>query len=290
MSPLRLDQQLIAEDGTRIAYGTMGCGPALMLTNGLTTDTTFWKYVSELWSQQYTVIAWDLPGHGRSGPAQSPLTAAVDTLPRWMCGILDQLNIDRALHVGWSTGCQVVLEMYRQYPERCAALGLLFGPAGRVLETTQLPLPGAWFAPVVRALPPRAFELMCRGVSRALEVPGIIPLGRKLKLVGAHTHDRDVRDVFTHIGTVDPNTLREMLLSLQAHSAHAVLPNIRVPVLIFAGDRDPFAPSAQVGMLMHAAAPDSQLVRLPEGTHTAMLDEPDVISRAVQALARRVFQ
>jgi pimeloyl-ACP methyl ester carboxylesterase len=235
------------------------------------------------------VIGWDLPGHGRSAAAQSRRTAAVDSLPRLMRGILDALNVDRALHVGWSTGCQVVLEMYRQYPERCAALALLFGPAGRVLETTRLPLPGAWFAPVVHALPARAFSLICRGVSSALEVPGIIPLGRRLDLIGAHTDDRDVRDVFAHIGRVDPNTLREMLLSLQAHSAHALLPNIRVPLLIIAGDRDPFAPSEQVGMLMHAAAPDSQLVRLPEGTHTALLDEPDVIAQAVEALGRRVF-
>jgi pimeloyl-ACP methyl ester carboxylesterase len=289
MSPLRLDRRLIADDGTSIAYGAVGSGPALMLTNGLTTDTTFWKYVGELWSRHYTVIGWDLPGHGRSAAAQSPRTAAVDTLPRLMRGILDALSIERALHVGWSTGCQVVLEMYRQYPERCAAIALLFGPAGHVLNTTQLPLPGTWFAPVVRALPARAFDLMCRGVSRALAVPAIIPLGRKLNLIGAHTDDRDVREVLAHIGMVDPNTLREMLLSLQAHSAHALLPNVQVPLLIFAGDRDPFAPSAQVGMRMHYAAPDSQLVRLPEGTHTALLDEPDLIAQTVEGFARRVF-
>jgi pimeloyl-ACP methyl ester carboxylesterase len=289
MSPLRLDRRLITEDGTRIAYGTLGSGPALMLTNGLTTDTTFWKYVGEIWSQHFTVIAWDLPGHGRSAAANSPRTAAVDNLPQLMCGILDALKVERAVHAGWSTGCQVVLEMYRQHPRRCTALALLFGPAGRVLETTQLPLPGAWFAPIVHALPARAFGLMCRGVSRALDLPGIIPLGRKLKLIGAHTNDRDVREVLAHIGTVDPNTLREMLLSLQAHSAHALLPNVRVPLLILAGDRDPFAPSAQVGMLMHDAAPGSQLVRLPEGVHTALLDEPDMIARTVEAFAKRVF-
>jgi pimeloyl-ACP methyl ester carboxylesterase len=191
------------------------------------------------------------------------------------------------VQVGWSTGCQLVLEMYRQLPERCSALALLFGPAGRVLETTGLPLPGAWFAPLVRAAPARAFELLCSGISQAIVRAPAIPLGRALRLIGSRTRDADVRDVLAHIGTVDPNTLRAMLLSLQAHSAHDMLPHVRVPLLILAGDRDPFALSTRVGVAIHEAAPGSELVRMKDATHTALLDEPEAIADAVDRLASR---
>jgi pimeloyl-ACP methyl ester carboxylesterase len=282
--------QFIAEDGTRVAYWIAGSGPVLLLTNGLTTDITFWKYLQPIWSRSYTVVSWDLPGHGRSEPARTPELARVEALARTMAGILDAVGTQRALHVGWSTGCQLALELYRQRPERCAGLALLFGPAGHVLDTTRLPLPGAWFAPLLRATPAPVFSAICRGVSSALRAPGAIALGRALRLIGPDTSRLDMHDVLAHIGTVDPSTLRAMLLSLQAHSAGQVLSSVQIPLLIFAGDRDPFAPAERVGVPMHACASGSELVRMQAATHTALLDEPDAIARAVAALAARAFE
>jgi pimeloyl-ACP methyl ester carboxylesterase len=281
------ERTFIARDGTRIAYTVAGDGSAFVLTNGLTTTTSFWKYVRPIWLRNHTVITWDLPGHGRSGPAQSSATARVEAQPALVIGILDALGIERAVHIGWSTGCQLVLEVYRQFPERCARLALLFGPAGRVFETTRLPLLGPWFERFVRAAPPAAFEVLCALVSRALVAPGSIPLGRALKLIGQHTRESDARQVLEHIGTVHPRTLREMLVSLQAHSAQALLPRLQVPLLILAGDEDPFAPSELVGVPMSAAASGSELIRLPQGTHTALLDEPEWIARVVEEFAAR---
>src|SRR5262245_3186701 len=127
------DQSLLRPDGTRIAFGVTGRGPALMLTNGLTTSTTFWKYLRPIWAEKYTVVTWDFPGHGESGPAATSASATVPALPEMMAAILDRLGIERAVHVGWSVGSQVVLELYRQLPERARALVMLFGPAGRAL-------------------------------------------------------------------------------------------------------------------------------------------------------------
>jgi len=105
------DKSLLAPDGTRIAYGVTGRGPALMLTNGLTTTTRFWKYLRPMWREKYTVITWDFPGHGGSAPAASLRSATVEAQPAIMAAILDQLGIDAAVHVGWSVGSQVVLEL-----------------------------------------------------------------------------------------------------------------------------------------------------------------------------------
>jgi pimeloyl-ACP methyl ester carboxylesterase len=283
------ERQLIAEDGTSVAYTIEGQGSALLLTNGLTTSSYFWKYLRPIWLRYHTVITWDLPGHGESSPVRSLRSASVEGQAVLMRDIMHACGVERALQIGWSTGCQLVLEMYRRSPEHCAGLALLFGPAGGVLNTTQLPLPGAWFAQLVRALPAPAFELLSRSVSRALLAPGAIALGRKLQLIGPHTHESDLHEVLSHIGRVDPRTLRAMLLALQAHSAKAVLPNVRVPLLIMAGDRDPFAPAELVGVPMHRAAPHSELVRLSEGTHTALLDEVAPIARAVEELAVSAF-
>jgi pimeloyl-ACP methyl ester carboxylesterase len=75
--------------------------------------------------------------------------------------------------------------------------------------------------------------------------------------------------------------------SAQEHSAHDILAGVGVPVLIVAGDRDPFAPAERVGVPLHRAIPGSELLRLPKGTHTALLDHAEAIADAVEEFVAR---
>jgi pimeloyl-ACP methyl ester carboxylesterase len=278
---------LRASDGTRIAYRVQGSGPALVLTNGLTTSTVFWKHVAPIWARRHSVLSWDLPGHGASGPAQSPESASVEAQARFVVQLMAAAGIERAVQVGWSTGCQVVLESYRHAPERCEALVLILGSAGRVLDTTRLPLDGALIAKLVRFTPRPVFRALYRTLSRGTLAPFGDVLGRKLGLIGAGAAREDVRDVLEHIPTVDPGTLQTLLWSLSQHDATDALVSARVPSLIIAGDADPFAPADLVGIPLHEASPHSELVRLPEATHTALLDHALEIAEAVEDFVGR---
>lgn len=283
------NRTLITDDGTHIAYGVAGEGPALVLTNGLTTSSFFWKYLIPLWQDKHTVITWDLPGHGGSGPARTPKTARVHSHPRLIAQIMDRLGVQRAVQVGFSTGTQVALETYRQFPGRCAGVALVLGGAGNVLNTTRLPLPGPMIERIVRASPPLLFELIAFALARAMRVQGGQEVGRKLGLIGAHAQSEDMQQVIAHIGEVDAVTLRSMLISLQEHSARSHLAALRVPLLIVAGDKDPFAPSDLVGIPLHESAPKSELMRLSDGTHTALLEQPEAIADRILAFASRCF-
>ena len=61
------------------------------------------------------------------------------------------------------------------------------------------------------------------------------------------------------------------------------------PVLLLSGDRDPFAPSELVGVPLQHSAPGSELLRLPLGTHTALLEEPQLIAETVERFVTRSF-
>jgi len=278
---------LTLSDGTQIAYRVEGSGPVLVLTNGLTTSTSFWKYVRPIWSKHYTVVTWDLPGHGESGPAISAESARIEAQPQIIARVMAACGVDRAFQVGWSTGSQIVLETYRQLPALCQGLVMVLGSAGHVLQTTRLPLSGDLIYRLVRATPPRAYAAFVRAFAFGASLPPALPLGRRLGLIGPRATPDDMREVTEHIGRIDARTLQLMALSSEEHSAHTVLASLRVPLLIVAGDKDPFAPTELVGLPLSRAALGSELVRLPGGTHTALLEEPELIARAVERFVER---
>jgi len=281
MDSTRLHKTLAASDGTELAYSVGGHGRSLVLTNGLTTTTNFWDHLQPRWEEDHRVLMWDMPGHGDSGPARSTASARIDGQPDLLARVMDAVAIDSAVQVGWSTGCQVALEMYRRHPARCSALVLLLGSAGRVLSTAKLPLPGAAIDWIVRATPAPVFSGLTRVLANVAHAPFGQVLPRQLGLIGRGTSSEDAARITAHLRRVEPRTVQTMVLSAQEHSAWELLPTIEVPVLIVAGDLDPFAPSERVGVAMHAQCPNAELLRLPQGTHTALLDHAAIINDAV---------
>lgn len=281
-----MPQRLNVADGTEVAFAIEGEGPALVLTNGLTTDTGFWRYLQPRWARAHRVLTWDLPGHGESSPARSAATASLAEQPEIIARLMDEVGMPRAVQIGWSTGCQVVLELYRRYPERCSALVLLLGSAGRTLSTTSLPLPGAAIESIVRNMPKPVFSALARTLARVANGPGGQFFPRRFDLMGSGTSRSDGARITEHLTRIDPGTVQSMIASAQSHSAWDVLERIAVPVLIITGDRDPFAPAETVGVQMHARCPNAKLLRLPEGTHTALLDHADTIGQAVDEFLR----
>lgn len=280
---------LALPDGTRIAYRVRGQGPPLVLTNGLTTSVRFWDHLLPGWQARHRVLTWDLPGHGDSGPAVTEAWARIERQPDVLAAVMDAAGMERAVQVGWSTGCQVVLEAMRGHAARCEALVLLLGGAGRVLDTAALPLPGALLDGIARHAPAPLFAAGVRLLATVAHAPGGHLVPRWMNLIGPDTEPEDARTITRHLTTIHPRTVQTMIASAQAHSAFDLLPGLRLPVLIVSGDQDRFAPSDAVGAPLSAAIAGSELVRLPRGTHTALLDHAVVIARAVDDfLARKL--
>lgn len=281
------DRTVRAADGTQIAYGVAGRGPALVLTNGLTTTSFFWKYLAERLSERYTVVTWDLPGHGRSSPAESAEAAAIESQPAHLAHVLDAAGIASAVQLGWSVGCQIVLETYRQHPERCRALGLLFGPAEHALGNTRLLIPGSLIARTLAAPEGARIAALVQWLAPAVELPGGPALLRKLRIIGPRTSRADLHELVAELRAVHPGTVRLMACSAERHSAADVLAQIAVPTLVMAGEHDPFAPPDAVGASLHRAVSSSLFVRVRGVTHTALLEDPDAIGDALEPFLER---
>jgi pimeloyl-ACP methyl ester carboxylesterase len=283
------DRLVRAADGTQVAYHVHlgGPGQTLVLSNGITTSNFFWTYLHRRWAPRHTLINWDLKGHGRSGPARSPEGASIPALADDLLRILDAEKVERAVLAGFSMGCQVTLELYRRAPERVSALILLLGPAGRVFDTALGPI-GKLLHGGIERMSPRMFALGLRGVQRLVTSPLGIPLGRGLRLVGPEATRADVQRFIDHFAQqIDPPTLAAMVLAAQAHSAEDLLPRIAVPTLVVGGDSDVFAPGSRVAAHMHRKIPGSELLRLPYGTHTSLLEHHAEIGAVIDEFLDR---
>ncbi len=283
MTPAMLvnDRSLVTADGSRLAYRVAGEGPVMLLTNGITTSNFFWHYLHPRWTDQAKVVTWDLPGHGRSGPAPDPTAVTIPALARQLLAVLDAAGDERATLVGFSMGCQVCLEAYRQAPSRVEALVLLLGPAGQVFSTALGPL-GKLLHRAISQMSPRLFRHSLRGVQRLVGSRLGPPLGRGLRLIGPHATAADVQHYIDHfVRDLDPPSLAAMALAAQAHSAADLLPKITVPTLVVGGDRDIFAPSTRVAAQFQPQIPGSELLRLPYGTHTSLFEHHAEIGAAV---------
>jgi pimeloyl-ACP methyl ester carboxylesterase len=106
--------EMIEVDGLRIAYERADAGPPLVLLHGYVGDgTTTWRPQIEGLSDEFTVVAWDAPGAGRSSdpPESFGLAGYADCLARFV----DRLGLEKPHVAGLSFGGALALEFYRRH-------------------------------------------------------------------------------------------------------------------------------------------------------------------------------
>ena len=95
--------ELIDVAGLEIAYERVGSGPALVLLHGYVGDgPATWRYQLDELSKEFTVIAWDAPGAGRS--SDPPERFGLDGYADCLAGFIDQLGLGTACVAGLSFG------------------------------------------------------------------------------------------------------------------------------------------------------------------------------------------
>lgn len=97
--------------------------PVAVLIHGAQQDHSCWTIQADGLAQHgFTVLAPDLPGHGRSDG--SPL-ASIEEMADWIVALLDAAGIEEAMLVGHSMGSLIAIEAALRYPERVSRLVLI---------------------------------------------------------------------------------------------------------------------------------------------------------------------
>jgi len=127
---------VVASDGVRLYYETIGSGPPLVLQTGGAGAGSMWRdagYVDAL-SSVHRCVLLDHRGHGRS---EQPPSARAHTMERYaadVVDVLDHIAVDRTVFWGYSQGGEIGLALAALYPRRVAALittGVISNPDRR---------------------------------------------------------------------------------------------------------------------------------------------------------------
>ena len=244
-----LSSFFVDHDGARLYVEREGTGtPVLLLHGGLGHMGWFSELRSHL-SQQHQVILIDTRGHGRSVMGSNGISYGQQE--RDVLAILEQIGIEQCAAIGFSDGGIVGMRLATRTNSPISQL-VTIGSRWRAIHGQ-----GMW----------QEFDRWSRDSLSAGAFKFIV-----------EDYDR-----------LNPDQDFERLLrlsiamwkddSINGHPGDRV-DNIGVPFLIVVGDRDPFIFVAHCAEL-HQRVASSQLLVIPNGTHPAYRERPDLFIPAL---------
>lgn len=254
--------------GLRIAYERAGHGPPLVLLHGYVGDgITTWRRQLEGLSDEFTVVAWDAPGAGRS--SDPPESFGIAGYAECLAGFVAGVGFERPHVVGLSFGGILALAFSHRHPTVAQTLVLASAYAG-------------WRG----SLPADVAE---RRLTQALALSDLSPdqfVDTLLPtMFSPSTPPQVVEEYGETMRAFHPAGFRAMSRA-SAEDLRDVLPHVKVPALLLYGDQDVRAPR-DVAEDLHAAIAHSRLVFLPGAGHVCNIDAPEEFNRELRSFLHR---
>jgi pimeloyl-ACP methyl ester carboxylesterase len=259
--------EVVRANGLEIVYERVGEGSPLVFVHGAAGDGRIWQPQLAALADEFTVVAWDEPGAGRSSdvPGDFGLAHYANSL----AALIEALELGPAHVAGLSWGGTVTQELYRHHPELVATLILVDTYAGwkgsLPEEEVRARVAGAR---EMLAAPAEEFDPTLPGLFAGDPPAEFVPL---LEEIAA-----DVR----------PESLRTQLLVMAEADQRDLLPRIAVPTLLIWGELDARSP-LDVAHQFEQAIPDTTLVVIPGSGHVSNLEQPEQFNEAVREFCRR---
>jgi pimeloyl-ACP methyl ester carboxylesterase len=256
--------ETIEVDGLRIAYERAGAGPPLVLLHGYVGDgPTTWRPQLQGLGDDFTVVAWDAPGAGRS--SDPPESFGMAGYAACLAGFVERLGLGRPHVAGLSFGGALALALCRRH----AAL-----PSTLVLASA--------YAGWAGSLPAEVTDQRLRQAMVLADLSPAEFVGTLLPTMFSEATPPESVDAFeaSMLG-FHPVGFRAMARA-SAENLRDVLPRVDVPTLLVHGGQDVRAP-LPVAEDLHTAIPGSTLVVLPDAGHVCNIEAPEAFNQAVRS-------
>jgi pimeloyl-ACP methyl ester carboxylesterase len=247
-------------------YVVEGSGSPVLLIHGVGARLENWDGVAAVLARDFTVVRYDLRGHGQSSKVPGPYS--LQMFAEDAEDLLDHLGVARAHVAGHSLGGMIAITFARKYPERIDRLAVLSAAAGRTDEERRKVveriamiasgIPGDHF----RNSLPRWFTDEFRAANPAL-----------MERYAVRNREND------------PRCYAAAYTVLATGEVAPDLAHIKAPTLIFTGEHD-LGSNPRMSRFIHAGIAGSELRILPRLRHSILIEAP----RTVAGLLQPFFQ
>ena len=271
-----------ASDGTLIYYEVWGESPSCVcLVNSIGASASFWKYLLPFLRQHYTVVFWDLRGHGESDFPHSLERLDVSLLAEDMERVLDAAGVESAALVGHSTGFQIALEFCGRNPERVKGLVDISGPFEHPLTNLLRTHHAGAVASVVAKLGKVFHGVAERATELLLLNPLFFEFVKYALLNPQFAKREDFEPFLVHLAGMDYELLARLVEVFEEHSGRVILDGLEIPVLVVAGEADAFTPAEHYEEICRLAS-DCEIFWLRRGSHAVLLEQPEAVNLRVE--------
>jgi pimeloyl-ACP methyl ester carboxylesterase len=258
--------EVVRANGLEIAYERVGQGAPLVLVHGAADDGRAWQPQLADLADEFTVVAWDEPGAGRSSDVPADFDLA--DYAHCLAALIEALALGPAHVAGLSWGGTVVQELYRHHPGLVATL---------ILADTYAGWKGSLTAEEVRARAVAAQHMLAAPAERSDPTfPGLFAGDPPAAFVPL------LEEI---AAAVRPESLRTQLFVMAEADQRDLLPRIAVPTLLIWGELDARS-TLSVARQFEQAIPDTELVVIPGAGHVSNLEQPDQFNEAVRRFCR----
>ena len=281
-------------DGTDIHVEVAGnpAGPTVVLTHGWGANATEWFYLRRQLGDRYRLVAWDLPGLGKSR-SPNDKNFSLDKLADDLRAVLDEVGGGPAVLLGHSIGGMISLNYAKRYPAdlggRVAGLVLVHTTHTNPVKTTQ---GSSVLVPLQKpVLEPLAYLMIgLSAVAYAMNA---------LSYLNGTLHWSNFRQLFSYSATwgqvewaskyvlqVWPATYARGTLGMFRYHATDALGGITVPTLVVAGDWDKITKPV-ASEEIRAGVPAAEMTTLSPAGHMGLISHHEDFGRAVRAFLDR---
>jgi 3-oxoadipate enol-lactonase len=251
-------------NGIQMFYQDQGEGYPLVLIHGFPLDHTIWAPLFPLLIPEARIITPDLRGFGRSSVPEE--TYNMDQLADDIAGLLDHLQIERAVVVGHSMGGYVSLAVAQKYPSRLSGLGLLSSQA---------------FADTPERREGRY------ATARKVEENGVEAVAGDLasKLTPIPLLQDRVKSII--LNTKPAGIIGALKGMAERPDAVPYLEEIEVPTIVIAGTKDELIPVGNSKPMMDHFS-NARWLEIEQASHMAMMETPVIVADALKQLIKDV--
>ena len=260
--------QQVRINGTVYRYLDIGEGPILLFAHGLFLGGQAFRAQYSGLSQNYRCIVIDMPGHGQSG--HSPSGWTLDDIAEDLALMIEELFQQPVTFIGQSQGGMAGIRLAARFPQRIQRM-ILLGTSAREEPADRM---AVW---------QQRHEILHSGTQQQRSQ---LFTSLQQTLNSSRWLENSPHEALEERQLMLQQDPQAMALAATAAvftrgDIRPLLADIRVPVLVICGEKDPATPP-ELSIEIADTLPSGELALLPETGHHPMLESAEQVTGLIR--------